>query len=50
VAAIPQKKGKNTSASRLSPTKMIQKSFFSNLSSTAFYVYGSKAGARLGMR
>jgi hypothetical protein len=33
VATMPQKKGRNASASKLIPRKMIQKSFFSNVPS-----------------
>jgi hypothetical protein len=37
VATMPQSKGKNASASRLNPRKIIQKSFFSNVPSGVLY-------------
>jgi len=45
VAIIPQSKGRNASASRLSPRKIIQKSFFSNVPSGI--LYEPVAGQRL---
>ena len=45
VATMPQSKGRNASASRLNPRKMIQKSFFSNVPSGV--LYEPVAGQRL---